>query len=674
MKMHLKLLVLMLFVSGGVLEAQRAASNNVYDRASTGEAGLSVVIDQPSPVVGCGQAVTLTATITGANGIAWLRDGEYIDGATTGSYVANQSGIYTVIVVSLLCQLESAPVEVIILSPLNALIEAPSGTSACEEQGVLLSASGAGAGSEVIWQWYRNGTIISGAEQQEYQALQSGDYTVVGNEGSICASTSATVSVVIHPLPQVAVAWAGSPAICEGDSLELVASASPNQQLLWYHDEALLPNEAGSSIWVSDAGEYHALVTETITGCEAITSSVFLEYLPQQEVMIVANGPTVFCAGDQLQLSIAAGSGSIEWLNNNAPIVGASEVLWTVFDSGIYSARITDSNGCRALSNSVEVIVELLPDGSLSVENDWPVLCGTDTLTISAAPGYAYIWMLGDSVLVGEESAELLVTVPGSYSVELTNTVGCLALSQAVEVVMFEAPVVLMEPTGSVNICAGQTQLLDVQASAALSYTWLLDGVEFITDFVNALEVSQAGVWTALVVDENGCSALSEALNLGVLDVATPVITAGASTPDGLLLLSDDAAGHQWFLNGETIPDATDAEYLATSDGIYSVISIEDVCESEVSAGFEVVLGVVTLPSSAGIALYPNPSTDQLRLMFSQGQGSTYRIYDASGSVVYSGVITQMQTTVDVQFWSAGIYSVVTEQGVRLSFTVVRGV
>lgn len=665
-------LVLLLLVSAGVLEAQRAASENGYERASTGEAGLSVVIDQSSPVIGCGQAVTLTATITGANGIAWLRDGEYIDGATTESYVANQSGIYTVIVVSLLCQLESAPVEVIIQSPLNAQIQTAAGTAACAGDAVILEASGAGAGSGVIWQWYRNGSIIVGAEQQEYQAVQSGDYTVVGNEGSICASTSAPVGVVIHLLPQVAVAWAGSPAICEGDSLELVASASSNQQLLWYHDEALLLNEVGGSLWVSEAGEYHALVTETTTGCEAITSSAFLEYLPQQEVTIVANGPTVFCAGDQLQLSIASGSGSIEWLNNNAPIVGASEVLWSVFDSGIYSARITDSNGCRELSNSVEVIVELLPDGSLSVENDWPVLCGTDTLTISAASGNAYVWMLGDSVLVGEESAELLVTAPGSYSVELTNTVGCVASSQAAEVVMFEAPEVLMEPTGSVNICAGQTQLLDVQASAALSYTWLLDGVDFVTDFVNALEVSQAGVWMAMVVDENGCSAVSEPLNLGMLDVATPVITAGMLTPDGQLLLSDDAAGHQWFLNGETIPDATGAEYLATEDGVYSVISIEDVCESEVSAGFEVVLGLVTSPLSAGIAIYPNPCTDQLRVMFSQGQGLAYRIYDASGRVVYTGVITQMQTSVDVQFWSAGIYSVVTEQGVRAAFTVVR--
>jgi hypothetical protein len=236
---------------------------------------------------------------------------------------------------------------------------------------------------------------------------------------------------------------------------------------------------------------------------------------------------------------------------------------------------------------------------------------------------------------------------------------------------MFEAPVVLMEPTGSVNICAGQTQLLDVQASAALSYTWLLDGVEFITDFVNALEVSQAGIWSAMVVDENGCSAVSEALNLGVLDVATPVITAGTLTPDGQLLLSDDAAGHQWFLNGETIPDATGAEYLATEDGVYSVISIEDVCESEVSAGFEVVLGGVN--AQAGLpALYPNPTADFMTLEHPTLSGTTYAIYDMVGQLVMTGEATHTRVTLDIRMLRAGMYRLSTSGGVSASFSVVR--
>ncbi|MFM7234012.1 MAG: hypothetical protein ACKOZM_05430, partial [Flavobacteriales bacterium] len=79
---------------------------------ATGEAGLSVVIDQPSPAIGCGEPVTLTATVTGATEISWKRNGEFITGATTNTFVANQPGIYSVVAVSLVCQLESSPVEV----------------------------------------------------------------------------------------------------------------------------------------------------------------------------------------------------------------------------------------------------------------------------------------------------------------------------------------------------------------------------------------------------------------------------------------------------------------------------------------------------------------------------------------------------------------------------------
>jgi hypothetical protein len=672
MKLRLKLIMCLLFAAFGLLKGQRVMEDNDYGRTASGQAGLSVVIDQQSPVIGCGQAVTLTATITGANGIAWLRDGEYIDGATTETYVANQSGVYTVIIVSLLCQLESAPVEVIILSPLNAQIQTPSGASACEGDAVTLVASGAGAGSLVIWQWYRDGLILPGADQEEYQATQAGSYTVVGNEGSVCASISAPVGVEIYPLPSVNLTWSGIPTVCEGDSLALIANIQDNQQISWYHDETLVVGAFANTLLASAAGEYHATVLQTTTGCEAMTASVYLEYLPQQTVSIVANGPTSFCAGSQVQLSIGEGTGAIEWLNNGAPIADSTSVVLSVFESGVYTARIIDGNGCREISNSIEVVVDALPDGALLVENNWPVLCGQDTLFITAASGNAYVWLLGDSILIGEESAVLQVSAPGSYSAQLTDAAGCVVFSQAIEVLSFEAPVVLLEPTGSVNICSGQTQLLDVQSSAALSYTWLLDGVEFLTDFMNALEVSQGGVWTVIIEDENGCTAQSEVLELTVLEVPTPVITAGELTSAGQLLLSDAAAGHQWFLNGETIPNATNSEYLATEDGIYSVVSIEDVCESEVSDGFEVVLGGVSALLTEGISAFPNPCSDQLRVVFGHTSGTGYTVYDASGRVVFSGVVAQMQTTIDVQSWSAGMYSISTDQGARAIFTVTR--
>jgi hypothetical protein len=244
-------------------------------------------------------------------------------------------------------------------------------------------------------------------------------------------------------------------------------------------------------------------------------------------------------------------------------------------------------------------------------------------------------------------------------------------LSQPIEVVMFESPQVVLEPSGSINICAGQSQLLDVQASAALSYTWYLDGVEFATDFVNALEVSELGVWTVMISDENGCTAQSEPLYLSVLDVSIPVITAEAATADGQLLMSDDASGHQWFLNGETIAGATGSNYLATENGIYSVISIEDVCESEVSDGFEVILGGV----DEGVlipALYPNPAVDYVVIEHALLSGSTLAVYDMVGQLVLSVGAASSRCTLDVRDLRAGMYRVSTSGGLSASFSVVR--
>ena len=136
------------FSQGLVIDTFQEESTT--DRIESSEAALTAVIDQPSPVVGCGQPVTLTATITGALEISWKRNGEFITGATTNTFVANQSGIYTVVVVSLLCQLESAPVEVILESPLSAEILSPEGTSACQGDSVLLQATGGNA----EWQWW----------------------------------------------------------------------------------------------------------------------------------------------------------------------------------------------------------------------------------------------------------------------------------------------------------------------------------------------------------------------------------------------------------------------------------------------------------------------------------------------------------------------------------------
>ncbi|MFM9005161.1 MAG: hypothetical protein ACKOSR_06625, partial [Flavobacteriales bacterium] len=317
-------------------------------RNATGEAGLTVVIDQPSPAIGCGEPVTLTATVTGATEISWKRNGEFINGATTNTFVANQPGIYTVVAVSLVCQLESAPVEVVLQSPLNAAILAPDGLAACQGQSVLLQASGGTA----QWQWYRDGIALLDGTVETYTATEAGSYVVVGNENSPCISASSPVEVAINTLPQASLVWESDPLICAGDSLLVAASSQMNTSFLWYVDESLISIE-GSTLNASLAGEYHAVVTNTLTGCSNTSNSVYLEVLPQQEVEIAIDGDAWMCEGASSVLIVTAGEGAVQWLVGGSAIEGMTDVFLNVFDGAEYAARITDANGCAAMSNTV---------------------------------------------------------------------------------------------------------------------------------------------------------------------------------------------------------------------------------------------------------------------------------------------------------------------------------
>jgi len=649
-------------------DAQQYMGSESDIRIATGEAGLAVVINQSSPAIGCGEPVTLTATVTGATEISWKRNGEFITGATTNTFVANQSGVYTVVAVSLLCQLESSPVEVILQSPLNASIVAPGGEEACEGETVVLQASGGTA----QWQWYRDGIALADGLTETYSAMEAGSYVVIGNESSPCASESAPIEVIIHALPQVSLVWENDPVICEGDSLVASASAQANVEFSWYWNEALLSAE-GSAFAASLAGEYRALVTDTQTGCSSSTNTVFLNVLPQQDVEIAIDGNPWMCEGASSVFVVAVGEGSVQWLVDGIAMEGMTDIFLNVFDGAAYSARVTDMNGCSVVSNSLALDVLSLPNTLVSIAEGTQILCGVhDTLHLQVEQGNAYMWYLSDVLVENEQGPLLEVIEPGDYFVQVTNGNGCVAISDVYAITMADAPEALLVPDEGLTICAGQIATLEIISAQGINFAWYLNGEELEGLSGAVIEVSSSGDYAALVTDENGCQAFSENTSVQTIELATPVITDGGTTSEGQLLQTNDASGHQWYLNGEMIPGATAAEYLATEEGVYTVIAIEDVCESALSDGFQVVLGGVIQSESEGLLVYPNPCAERLSIAFAETLGETYFIYDATGQLMFTGTAAAGQTTLDVTAWSSGVYTLVSAGGERVLVEVVR--
>ncbi|WP_332369836.1 hypothetical protein [Spirosoma telluris] len=109
--------------------------------------------------------------------------------------------------------------------------------------------------------------------------------------------------------------------------------------------------------------------------------------LPQAP-SLTASGRTVFCAGDQV--SLTANSALKPYWST-----GDSTQTITVGQSGSYSARVRDANGCDSpLATALLVDVKPLP--SVPVVNQ----VGTYTLEATAAlPGDTYRWNLNADTL-----------------------------------------------------------------------------------------------------------------------------------------------------------------------------------------------------------------------------------------------------------------------------------
>jgi hypothetical protein len=111
----------------------------------------------------------------------WKLNGSNISGATQSSYVATQSGSYTV-------TLGGAGSGT--SSPVNVTVNSLPAVPVVTRTGNVLS-----TGAYTTYQWYRNGTLISGATQSSYTVTQTGGYSVrVTNSGG-CADTSAALQV-----------------------------------------------------------------------------------------------------------------------------------------------------------------------------------------------------------------------------------------------------------------------------------------------------------------------------------------------------------------------------------------------------------------------------------------------------------------------------------------------
>ncbi|MEO8150363.1 MAG: GEVED domain-containing protein [Bacteroidia bacterium] len=273
------------------------------------------------------------------------------NGATTQSIIPSSSGTYTVTVTnSTGCT--SSISKTVTINPLpNPVISGA--TTFCPGTSTTLNAGSGFAG----YNW------STGATAQSISASADGTYTVtVTNADGCTKSTSATTTVLTHPVPSIS----GSTSFCQGSTVNLSAQPSGNTYL-WS------TGSTAQVIGVTTASTY----TVTVTFANGCTQSTQVPTIVNPSPAPTISGAASFCPGGSTTLDAGAGYSTYLWST------GANTQTITANSASPFIITVTGSNGC---SGSASILTTVNPNPVIAITADGPTtICQGEAVALKAS-------------------------------------------------------------------------------------------------------------------------------------------------------------------------------------------------------------------------------------------------------------------------------------------------
>ncbi|MFN0274342.1 MAG: T9SS type A sorting domain-containing protein, partial [Chitinophagales bacterium] len=150
---------------------------------------------------------------------------------------------------------------------------------------------------------------------------------------------------------------AGGPiTFCQGGSVILSATYT-GTTVQWYKDGVIISGATSSSYTANAKATYTCI---SMSDCDTVTSSgIFVDVLKKPKAVITAGGPTSFCAGSSVTLSVLPVPGSTyQWYNGATLISGETGLSYIATTAGNFKCLVTKTaTGCYKNSNGILVVV-----------------------------------------------------------------------------------------------------------------------------------------------------------------------------------------------------------------------------------------------------------------------------------------------------------------------------
>jgi uncharacterized delta-60 repeat protein len=249
---------------GGII--YNSNQNLVLVRLLDSASVLSVNIIAGGPLTFClDENVSLTSSESG--NIQWYKNNIPISGANNITYTANSSGSYTVFANNQSGCGISGPVTVTVNIKPSKPIIGWNGTQ------LSLGSGFPGHG----YQWFLNGSIITGANSNTFQPLQVGMYKVTVTNSFICSNTSDEFNLDCSKLAPVkpSITW-------NGIQLNTISGHSHYQ---WFFNGTAIAGVDSNVYRPSTNGLYKVIVTN-ISGCTNTSDNFTLGVLNASDLVL----------------------------------------------------------------------------------------------------------------------------------------------------------------------------------------------------------------------------------------------------------------------------------------------------------------------------------------------------------------------------------------------------
>ncbi len=536
---------------------------------------------------------------------------QWSNGATTSSITVTTGGLYRVTVSdpSLTCATSTFSLVTVIPRP---VVDVQANNNAiCEGKTATLSATGNG----VSYAW------STGSNSPNTNTSVAGTYTVTVTGANGCTNTD-TETITVLPAPKPVIA--GPRSLCGNDSIQLSVGAA--QSTAWS------TGATSSFIWVKNVGTYQVQVTDN-NGCTGTTSANIVSSTPgllnvvgplslcnTDSITLVASGPfatfnwsngisndsviiktggtytvlatdNVGCTATQAlsvgnggnfssniaftalcnqsaQLDAQAGFAAYNWSNGSTlPFTLANQL-------GNYTVTVTNAEGCTSTTSYAVTTLPGQPSVAFSGNTD---LCPGASTTLSLTSAFSAVaWSTGSG------SNSITVSQPGTYTVSVTDGVGC-TNTLAINVNGLNPP--QTEITGSLSLCNGSSTTLGTTGTFA-NIAWSTGAN------TPQIAVTTAGTYTVTVTALNGCTSTAWA-TVNNANALSPTIGTEPYACNGQLVLNGGAGFNTYnWSTGANTPTLTINE-----SGTYTLtVSNSDGCTGSATLS-------VTIPTTAAVSI-----------------------------------------------------------------------